>query len=215
MGQAITPPPAWAEFVLGQKTTTPTVFDLNVVQTNASYQLAGLKAFEAVGVPIEYVEMGNELFDVYQGGFATGALYRAAMEPYMKTVAENFPHAKVALVGHEFHGGRAAVSWNKEIFNCSNCTDADAATVHIYTIVNTVGINNATVAARAAGLLSSAWQFPSAQHDFLESTIPRRHRLWITELGHRARRQWSTPEIDGATMLPTCTIDPQSHQHRH
>ena len=73
-------------------------------------------------------------------------------------------------------GGRAAVAWNREIFNCSNCTDAYAATIHIYTIVNTAGITSSTVAARAAGMLSSAWQFPLAQHGFLEETIPNRHR---------------------------------------
>lgn len=43
--------------------------DLNVVQTNASYQLEGLRAFEAHGVPVQFIELGNELFDVYQGGF--------------------------------------------------------------------------------------------------------------------------------------------------
>lgn len=103
-------------------------------------------------------------------------------------------------------GGRAAVAWNEEVFNCSgnnaeNCTTAaHAATVHIYTIVNTIGINEANVAARAPELLSSAWQFPNAQHGFLEATIPASTRLWITELGHRARRQWATPEIDGTWL---------------
>lgn len=42
--------------------------DLNVVQTNATYQLEGLRAFEAEGVPVQFIELGNELFDVYQGG---------------------------------------------------------------------------------------------------------------------------------------------------
>ena len=41
--------------------------DLNVVQTNASYQLEGLRAFAAQGVPVQFIELGNELFDVYQG----------------------------------------------------------------------------------------------------------------------------------------------------
>ena len=103
-------------------------------------------------------------------------------------------------------GGRTAVAWNEETFNCSsnkaeNCTTAaHAATIHIYTVINTVGINEANVALRAPELLSSAWQFPNAQHGFLEATIPSSTRLWITELGHRARRQWATPEVDGTWL---------------
>ena len=93
-------------------TKRPTIFDLNVVQTNASYQLAGLQQFVASGVPVEMIELGNELFDVYQGGWSTGEGYRAAMEPYVKTMSTAFPQAKLALVGHEFHGGRSAVVWH-------------------------------------------------------------------------------------------------------
>ena len=63
MGQLPTRPASWADFVRHTKPRA-TVFDLNVVQTNASYQLAGLKVFESLGVPIERIELGNELFDV-------------------------------------------------------------------------------------------------------------------------------------------------------
>ena len=170
-GQATTPPASWAEFIT-RPAKRATVFDLNVVQTNASYQLEGLKRFEALDVPVEMIEMGNELFDGYQGGFASGALYRAAMEPYLRTMAAAFPQAKLALVAHEFHGGRSAVAWNEQIFNCSDCAAAHAATVHIYTVVSTAGIAPNNVAIRAPELLSSAWQFPLAQHGFLQETIP-------------------------------------------
>ena len=107
------------------------------------------------------------------------------------------------LQGHEFHGGRSAVAWNEEVFNSTNSTqshEAQAATVHIYTIVKSAGITNATLSYRAPELLQSAWAFPSAQHGFLETTIPARYRLWVTEMGHRARNQWATPEIDGTWL---------------
>ena len=200
LGQTGTGPAAWADFIKAAKRPTPTVFDLNVVQTNASYQLAGLQQFAAHGVPIELLEMGNELFDVYQGGWSTGAGYRQAIEPYLSTMRAAFPDALVALVGHELHGGRSAVAWNEEVFNNTNMSAADAATIHIYTIVNSVGINNETVAARAPELLASAWQFPGAQAGFLEATIPPHYKLWVTEMGHRARRGWATPEIDGTFL---------------
>ena len=55
--------------------------------------------------------------------------------------------------------------------------------MHADTIVNVGGINNATLGTRAPQFLSSAWQWPLAQHGFLERTIPSRYRLWVTEMG--------------------------------
>ena len=160
------------------------------------------RQFAALGVPVEMLEFGNELFDVYQGGFGSGDLYRLAMEPYLSAAATAFPQAQRAMVGHDFHGGRSAVAWNQQVFNNTNAslTSGHAATIHIYTVVNTVGIVAANLEVRAPELLSSAWQFPLAQHGFLENTIPSRHRIWITEMGHRARRAWPTPEIDGTWL---------------
>jgi hypothetical protein len=57
------PPSAWATFVhnsgAGGAHRLPTIFDLNVVQTNASYQLEGLRRFAAAGVPISLIEFGK------------------------------------------------------------------------------------------------------------------------------------------------------------
>eukprot|EP01048_Picozoa_sp_COSAG05_P013034 COSAG05_NODE_1350_length_5113_cov_5.235540_3_plen_327_part_00 len=58
MGQAATKPSAWADFVRTKPAQRPTIFDLNVVQTNASYQLRGLRTFEQLGVPIQRLELG-------------------------------------------------------------------------------------------------------------------------------------------------------------
>ena len=63
---AATTPAAWANFAR-HPAPRDTIFDLNVVQTNASYQAAGLRQFAKLGVPIERLEMGNELWDGYQG----------------------------------------------------------------------------------------------------------------------------------------------------
>ena len=123
------------------------------------------------------------------------------MKPYLQTLSGAFPTAQLALVGHEFHGGRSAVAWNTEVFNG---TVAHAATVHIYTIIKSAGIVPATLSYRAPELLSSAWQFPTAQNGFLDATIPPRYRLWVTEMGHRARCVVvpSTPTRDTSAFSP-------------
>jgi hypothetical protein len=117
----------------------------------------------------------------------------------METISAAFPKAQFALVGHEFHGGRSAVAWNEQVF--ANTTSAHAAAVHFYTIVNTGNINNATLNYTAPALLESAWQFPDeAQKGFINETVPERFKLWVTEFGHRGRRGFDTPEIDGTWL---------------
>ena len=87
-----------------------------------------------------------------------------------------------------------------QVFNASNSTDSFAATIHIYTIVNTGGINNNTISYRAPEFLSSAWQFPLAQHYFLKSTIPQRHKLWVTEMVRALGRSNSARELQKTTV---------------
>lgn len=126
---------------------------------------------------------------MYQGGFRSGESYRAAMTPYIETLSRAYPGAAMALVGHEFHGGRSAVAWNQQAFPenvTGGAAHVTAATVHIYTVVKTVGINPANVAYRGPELLSSAWQFPSAQHGERRRTHPSRPCL-----SKRAATQWA------------------------
>ena len=221
------PPKAWADFV-NHPAQRPTIFDLNVVQTTPAYQLAGLQAMAASGVPVQMIELGNELWDVYQGGFRTGAAYRASMEPYIKTIALKYPAAKFALVGHEFHGGRSAVAWNQEVFDGTNTTGhAHAATIHIYTIINSRGIDASNVAYRgltltltltliefgvprpraphvSLGVPDSAAQLHRGHHPFAVSALDHRdgasRSLW---LGHpRDRRHMARRPLHRLRGLP-------------
>ena len=71
----------------------------NLLIVSSSLPRGTQRRFEAEGVPVDRIELGNELFDTYQGGFPTGAEYRAAMEPYIQTMRSAFPSAALALVG--------------------------------------------------------------------------------------------------------------------
>ena len=85
-------PQRWARYV-NHSGRPAVVFDLNVVGTNASYQLEGLRRFEADGVPIELIEFGNELYAWQQNGgkWSDGAGYAKAMRPYLAALQAAFP----------------------------------------------------------------------------------------------------------------------------
>lgn len=48
------------------------------------YQSAGLKQFEAEGVSVDRIELGNELFDTYQGGYECN--HEPCMQPHRCSV---------------------------------------------------------------------------------------------------------------------------------
>lgn len=99
MGQAPTKPAAWAQFV-HHALRRATIFDLNVVQTNASYQLAGLKEFESLGVPVEFLEMGNELFDVRCPRLLHGLAFQSLHVVMIRVLQNWFVLAGVCTMHH-------------------------------------------------------------------------------------------------------------------
>jgi hypothetical protein len=179
------PPETWATFAKNSG-SPPTIFDLNVVQTNASYQLEGLRRFAAAGVPVQMIEFGNELYDPGQnrGAWKDGGEYAEATAPYLQVMAEAFPAAQTAVV---------ASDENQDVLAD---TPATAATVHLYTPIMTRGLTNSNVAARAAPLLALAVERAQSVHAFTEASIPSRLRLWVTEFGHMGSDGWATKELD-------------------
>ncbi len=194
----------WAAFARaaaapGSHATPPTIFDINVVQFPPAYAVEGLHASEQAGVPVKFVELGNELYDPKQnqGRFTTGAEYAAAMRGFEEAVAHAFPAAQIATVacGASQHHGRAGARlWNAAALSH---TSAGAATIHCYAeLDDTLGI----VASDAPGILQRAFAVAVDEADNIRETVPPHLRLWLTELGHignnRSVPQFATPTLD-------------------
>ena len=208
------PPPVWARYLNASNWTAPgadiasftaplratTVFDLNVVTSNVSWQVAGLRSFRGQGVPIERVEMGNELWDPVQNQkrWADGAGYLAAMQPYLSAVGAAFPRAQLALVGMGA-GSAANAAWNRAVLAAPGSRAAHAATVHFYT---PLGIGSRPVEpSQAAGILATAFKAVAQQQAHADATIPAAMRIWVTEFGHRASStSWALPSLDGTWL---------------
>ena len=199
-GYGTATPTQWARYA--NRSGSPlTVFDLNVVTSNASHQVAGLRALAAHGVPVTHVELGNELYDGQQnlGRWSDGAGYAAAMLPFLAAARAAFPAALTAVVGSGWWPGMDP-RWNSQVLSG---TTANATTLHFYTSLDTVGITAATAAARAPGLFAAAFATAERIVADAEAQIPARLRIWVTELGHYgtyAPNNWATKEIDGTWL---------------
>lgn len=90
----------WAKLVKGSHSTP--LWDLNVLTSSLSDQLAMLRTAHALGLPVRYVELGNELWDPetpYVTRFPTGAAYGTAMDPWIVAIHRDFLGVSVAVSG--------------------------------------------------------------------------------------------------------------------
>ena len=108
-----------------------TIFDLNILSSSMEYQLDMLDTAQKAGIPIKYIELGNEIYHNYDtanvygniGGRtpdevynANGSSYQIDMQRWLGILKKKYPSAQIALVG----GSSGIVpSWNQTVFEYS------------------------------------------------------------------------------------------------
>jgi sulfite reductase alpha subunit-like flavoprotein len=149
------------------------VFVLDILNKPLADQVQMLKEIEKLNVPIEYIELGNELYaqeDDYKAIFPTGKDYANRVNQWIPVLRTNFPKAKIAalLLGRKVNESNTRLyQWNRLVVD-NTINSADAFTYHFY--IN----ENAT--------------FQSEKADFLEVTQNAQTKdkeLWITEYGNK------------------------------
>jgi hypothetical protein len=116
------------------------IFDLNVLapgsQTDPSDQIAMLKAAQRLGLPIDYVEVGNELYSNAPGAaqaFPDGASYARTVSIYVEALHQAFPGVQVAADAIPFPADKRERSWDAELLADSQGPGSpDAFIVHFY-----------------------------------------------------------------------------------
>jgi hypothetical protein len=117
-----------------QATKVPPVFDLDVTncaatsrKTSFDNQLSFLKQASAAGVPVDYIELGNEFYlcDAnYKTDFPTAAAYADTASQWIQSLHEsaNFPNAQIAVVASNKSGPRTSNAcqtrtdtWNEQM----------------------------------------------------------------------------------------------------
>ncbi|MEM7484574.1 MAG: hypothetical protein AAF348_05135 [Bacteroidota bacterium] len=109
------------------------VFMLNMLSKDLEHSVRNLKKAEALGIPIKYIEMGNELyfnipFPLLR--YPTPESYGETCQSWITTLKKEFPQASFALVGNYMTRHPRQVDWNKRVL--AKCDNADALVLHMY-----------------------------------------------------------------------------------
>ncbi|WP_067820717.1 hypothetical protein [Nocardia inohanensis] len=182
----------WA-FAVRRIGATP-IFDLNVATSTLAEQIAQLHAAERLGMPVRYLELGNEIWmpmSPYTELYPTGADYARVMNDWIVVLRKEFPQARIGVPAADDALGSALGeryrTWNQGLFD--TIRGADAAVFHPYWIVDPV---RADISSTAAGG-TVAWTELSRALP----KVPAAMSIWITEYNQMGRE--GTPPL---TMLP-------------
>ena len=119
-----------------KETNTSPIFVLNVATSTLESQLEMLRRARDLGIPVKYIELGNELYinvPNYRRAFPTSADYAATASKWIATIKQEFPEAEIALVGvaAKPKDSIRRKNWLKSLLS-SAMYQADAVTIHIY-----------------------------------------------------------------------------------
>jgi hypothetical protein len=125
----------WAQLV-GEANAIP-VFDLNLVTSSLSEQLAMLHAARDLGMPIRRIELGNELYfhaPLIERAVPSAKAYGRKATRWIRAIKRRFPQVRIAAVGF---GGSLWLpprtrrgSWDPGVL--STLRGEDALTFHTY-----------------------------------------------------------------------------------
>eukprot|EP00049_Salpingoeca_infusionum_P003837 m.71268 g.71268 ORF g.71268 m.71268 type:complete len:531 (-) comp12292_c0_seq1:1808-3400(-) len=118
---------------LGKYLFAPPIWNLNIYSFEGEEMLMQLDALADMGVPVAYLELGNEL----AGGCADPE-YLTKVRPVVEYARKKFPHARIGIIGQWHSPGYAPQNWS----SCATALNAhsdlfDDVTVHQYAPANT------------------------------------------------------------------------------
>lgn len=180
-----------------QETGTTPVFDLNVLTSSLTDQLAMLEHASALGIPVRYIELGNEFYysdSSYTSAFPTATAYADLVARWAPRIHASFPAAQIAAVGSLPQDTPRERSWNSTVLSVAG-PDISALTLHDYTDPEPNGTGHGKAGdVPVSEVLASAyidWQ----QTQQVMAAIPARYQIWFTEfnLSNEARAMGSPP----------------------
>ena len=177
----------WAKLVKGSHATP--LWDLNVLTSNLSDQLAMLGEARELGLSVRYVELGNELWDPegpYVARYPTGASYGTAMNRWIVALHRSFPGVVVAVSGADESdpqlngGGARYTSWNESLF--STVRGENAIAIHPYWSLP----DREAPGSNVEGTLTAGQAHWVGFSKSLDS-IPKGVHVWLTEWNQAGR----------------------------
>jgi hypothetical protein len=176
------------------------IFDLNVLaaanRANPSDQLVMLEQARRLGLPVRYVEIGNELYANGPGfaeAYPDGAAYARTVAAYAEALHGAFPGVEVAADAVAFPEDQRQQSWDKELLNGAvGAGSPDALIVHFYPGLYLKHLSPANLPYLFANAESSIAQLAQITSSLGDKPI------WLTEYNFRGpyrafRRQGVSP----------------------
>jgi hypothetical protein len=161
------------------------VFVLNIMTDTLTSQLAFLARAEALGLPVRFVELGNELYNNdadYVAAFPTGKDYGATASKWLAAIRAVYPRAAMSVVGvPSYRSGNnpRTTSWNSALFGSFvGGRQGDGVTMHEY---DATGVSGTTFGKADVGTMLATPFATQARIAAAIPALPAWASVWITE----------------------------------
>eukprot|EP01006_Ploeotia_vitrea_P000741 TRINITY_DN103566_c0_g1_i1.p1 TRINITY_DN103566_c0_g1~~TRINITY_DN103566_c0_g1_i1.p1 ORF type:complete len:443 (+),score=32.73 TRINITY_DN103566_c0_g1_i1:20-1348(+) len=119
----------WADF-MKKISARGSVWDLSVVWNNLQSAMQMLKEVQRVGLAVQHVELGNELYDGhYKHIYPSGTTYMETILPWFDTLAKEFPGVTFGFPFDQHLLDPKATTWNNEMLKLLPTNSSQAAAV--------------------------------------------------------------------------------------
>ena len=154
------------------------IFDLNVMTSTLEDQLQMLRTAAQLGLPVRYVELGNEFYlsnSNYVHAFPTAASYADMVASWAPAIRDAFPNAQIAAVASVSTATPREQSWNSTLLSIAG-NDINAVTLHDYPGTHSSANTPPSPKALLAGA-SIDWQ----PVENIINSLPSHLSVWLTE----------------------------------
>ena len=169
------------------RTGAAPVFLINMLTSTYEEQLAMLKYARSIGLPVEYIEMGNEYYlddhpekYNYLTKFPETTDYTDLCRVWTAGFRKEFPEARIALIGVNTPASWTkrprAREWNTVVMSNMQGIECDAVTIHIYP-------KNALASPTPYDMIGQTLA-AVAQGKVLDASIDSKYKLWVLSLIH-------------------------------
>ena len=176
----------FAVFVQRTRVTVTWVLNMLTDPGGLTSQLAFLAAAEAAGMPVLFVELGNEFYNNHADNvkaFPTGADYGKVASTWLAAVRSAHPAAAISVVGvpsYRDHGDARLNAWNAGLFSTlTGGRPGDGVTMHEYDPTG-AGTGKVFTDADVKTLLATAFTV-AARVNGTAAELPTWASIWITE----------------------------------
>jgi hypothetical protein len=171
--------------------TTP-VFVLNIATSDQQYQLDMLAHAASLGLPIDYVELGNEFYwGSNQDLFQDVAAYASRAATWADAIKLVYPNAEIAAVAWDgnslLNAGTRSTTWNAGMnATLAASTSITAVTMHPYVFMNGLQTNYGQLTDLSTlddqrRMMALGFNSHADTSATMDNDVPAGKNLWVTE----------------------------------